>query len=323
MITWAADWSQILNSSLLLFAIFALASLGGYLCNKAGIINIAIDGQMIFGALVFCIFAQLLQPISNKTYIICILMSMIASLLLSWLYGFLLIKMKINHVIGGTVINLLMAGLGAFLTTPLGQALSNNIFQKLTPNYHFEYLISGSFFGDSLIILTISLIIVFIIWFVFQKTSFGLRFNAVGENPNAVDSQGLNVNKYKWIAIMISGVLTAIAGSLFAYGGSNVGGTSEFNGNVGGLGFIALGIVIAGAWKIPLIVISSFIFAFLVRIFENDTIVSVIFNNSDLNGLKYLGKALPFVLSLITLAIFSRKSIEPKAIGQHFDKSLR
>lgn len=323
MITWAADWSQILNSTLLLFAIFALASLGGYLCNKAGIINIAIEGQMIFGALVFCIFAQLLQPLSNNTYIACILISMVLSIILSSLYGFMLVKMKINHVIAGTVINLLMSGLATFLTSPLGQVISNNVYQKLTPNYHFEFLISGSFFGDSLIILSISLIIVFIVWFIFQKTSFSLRFNAVGENPNAVDSQGLNVNKYKWIAVIASGALTAIAGSLFAYGGSNVGGTSEFNGNVGGLGFIALGIVIAGAWKVPLIVISSFAFAFLVRVFENDTIVSLIFNNSTLNGLKYLGKALPFILSLITLAIFSRRSIEPKALGQHFDKSLR
>ena len=323
MITWAADWSQILNSSFLLFGILALASLGGYLCNKAGIINIAIDGQMIFGALIFCIFAQLLQPISNNTYILCILISMIFSIILSLLYGFLIIKMKVNHVIAGTVVNLLLAGLASFLTTPLGQVLSNNLYQKLTPNYNFEFLISGSFFGDSLIILAISLTIVFVIWFWFQKTGFGLRFNAVGENPNAVDAQGLNVNKYKWIAIIVSGILTAIAGSIFAYGGSSVGGTSEFNGNVGGLGFIALGVVIAGAWKIPLIVISSFIFSFLVRIFENDSIVSLIFNNSTLNGLKYLGKALPFILSLITLMVFSRKSMEPKSLGNHFDKSLR
>lgn len=323
MITWTADWSQILNSSFLLFGILSLASLGGYLCNKAGIINIAIEGQMIFGALIFCIFAQLLQPLSNNTYIVCILLSMICSVILSLLYGFLIIKMKINHVIAGTVINLLLAGLAAFLTSPLGQVLSNNLYQKLTPNYNFQFLISGSFFGDSIIILLVCLTIIGIIWFIFQKTSFGLRFNAVGENPNAVDAQGLSVNKYKWIAIITSGVLTAIAGSIFAYGGSSVGGTSEFNGSVAGLGFIALGIVIAGAWKIPLIAIASFIFSFLVRIFENDAIVSAIFNNSTLKGLKYLGKSLPFILSLVTLMIFSRKSIEPKCLGQHFDKSLR
>ncbi len=323
MLTWGADWSSIINSAILLFSILCLASLAGYFCNRVGIVNIAIEGQMIFGAFIFSIFAQILQPLSNASFPLPMLLAMIISILLSWLFGFLVIKTKCDHTIAGTAINLLMAGLATFLTGPLGSAISGGIYQKLTPNYSSLFHISGSLFGDVFIILFIVLVIVGILWFLISKTRFGLRFKAVGDNPNAVDAQGLDVNKYKWIGIMISGVLAALAGSIFAYGGPSVGGSITFDGGVAGLGFLALGIVVAGAWKMPLITIASIIFAILVRIFENDNIIKLLFNNSSLNGLKYVGKAIPFILSLLALAIFSRKSVAPQALGLHFDKTAR
>lgn len=323
MLTWAADWSSILNSAILLLSILALASLAGYFCNRVGIVNIAIEGQMIFGALVFCIFAQILQPLSNSTLPLSIIISLFASILLSWLYGFMVIKTKCDHTIAGTAVNLLMAGLATFLTSPLGSALSGGLYQKLTPNYAFELHISGSLFGDTFIVLFVVLLLIGALWFLISKTRFGLRFKAVGDNPNAVDAQGLDVNKYKWIGMIISGILAAFAGSIFAYGGSSVGGTLQFDGGVAGLGFLALGIVVAGAWKIPLITIASAIFAILVRVFENENIISLIFNGQSINGLKYVGKAIPFVLSLVALAIFSRKSVAPQALGMHFDKTAR
>lgn len=323
MLGWAADWSSIINSSILLLCILSLSSLAGYFCNKVGIVNIALEGQMIFGALIFCIFAQVLQPVANGTYILSMLLAVIFSVLLSWLFGFLIIKIKCDHTIASTAINLSVAGLATFLTGPLGSALSHGNFSKLNPNYSFEFHISGSLFADIFIILAIVAVIIFGLWFLIEKTRFGLRFKAVGDNPNAVDAQGLNVNKYKWIGMLIAGVLTALAGAIFSYGGSNVGGSSEFNGNVAGLGFLALGIVVAGAWKIPFIIVASIIFAILVRLFENEKLVSKIFNDSTLNGLKYVARAFPFILSLIALAIFSRKSVAPQALGIHFDKTSR
>ncbi len=321
--TWAADWSSILNSAILLFSILSLASLAGYFCNRVGIVNIAIEGQMIFGALVFCIFSQLLQPISNGMWTISMMLSMLFSVLLSWLYGYMIIKIKCDHTIAGTAINLLMAGLATFLTSPLGSALSNGVYQKLTPNYSLSFHIDGSLFGVVFIILAIALLIIGALWFTFSKTRFGLRFNAVGDNPNAVDAQGLDVNRYKWIGMILSGVLAALAGSIFAYGGSEVGGSITFNGGVAGLGFLALGIVVAGLWKIPLVALASLVFAILVRVFENNTLIQEMFNVTDAAKLKYIGKSIPFILSLIALCIFSRKSVAPQALGLHFDKSAR
>ncbi len=321
--TWASDWSSILNSAILLFSILSLASLAGYFCNRVGIVNIAIEGQMIFGALVFCIFAEVLQPVDNSTWILSMILSMLLSIILSWLYGYIIIKTKCDHTIAGTAVNLLMAGLATFLTSPLGAAISNGTHQKLTPNYSLQFHISGSLFGIVFVILAIVLVIVGVLWFIFAKTRFGLRFNAVGDNPNAVDAQGLDVNKYKWTGVLISGALAALAGSIFAYGGSEVGGSITFNGGVAGLGFLALGIVVAGLWKIPLITIASLVFALLVRIFENPALVGTIFQGSNAGTIKYVGKAIPFILSLVALCIFSRKSVAPQALGMHFDKSAR
>ncbi len=321
--TWAADWSSIINSAILLFSILSLASLAGYFCNRVGIVNIAIEGQMIFGALVFCIFAQILQPVSDGTWILSMILSMIISVILSWLYGYMIIKTKCDHTIAGTAVNLLMAGIATFLTGPLGSAISGGVFQKLTPNYSLQYHISGSLFGVSFIILAISLVIVAGLWFFFSKTRFGLRFNAVGDNPNAVDAQGLDVNRYKWIGMILSGILAALAGSIFAYGGSEVGGSLTFNGGVAGLGFLALGIVVAGLWRIPLITLASLVFAVLVRLFENNALIVEIFPGGSAEKLRYVGKAIPFILSLFALCIFSRKSVVPQALGLHFDKTAR
>lgn len=326
MLDWG-DWSTIINSSILLFTILGLATLGGYFCERVGIINIAIDGQMIFGALIFFIFAQILSPLGNGTFIIPMILAMLFSFSLSSLFGYLVIKLKCNHVIAGTAINLLLAGITIFINNPLGASISGGLHQKLYSGYISKLQISNYLTGEPFIILAIVILIIAIVSFVIYKTRFGLRFKAVGDNPNAVDAQGLNVNKYKWYGIFISGILTALAGAIFAYGSTSIGGTQYFEGNVMGLGFLALAIIVAGAWKIPMMILFSFVFALLVRIFENEGILGFIGNvpnaSSDVSYIKYIGKSLPFVLSLIALAIFSRKAVAPQSLGQHFDKSIR
>lgn len=314
------DISLIANGSILLFSILSLAALAGYFCEKVGIVNIGIDGQMIFGALTFSIFAQLLSPLSQYNFILPMLISMILSLLLSSLFGFLTIKLKCNHVISGTAINLLMAGIGIFITEPLGSLISHGTTQKITPGY-FSILKIGdtSLYAGSIIIAIVAIIIVVACWFVINKTRMGLRFKAVGENPNAVDAQGISVNRLKWKGVLISGALSSLAGAIFSYAGPDVmGGGIQFEGNVSGLGFLALAIVVAGSWKIPVIVIMSLIFAILTKVFDS---LNQIVDGYDY--IKQLGRAIPFLLSLITLVIFSKRSVAPSALGQHFDKSMR
>ncbi len=327
---WTELISPLLNNIFLLFAILGLAALAGYFCERIGIVNIAIEGQMIFGALIFSIFGMLFNQwfpnIGGMFFIVPLLLSMVVSVTLSMVFGYLTIKLKSNHIIAGTAINLLVAGLATFLTKPLGQAISNGAQPKITTYFQPEMQIAnGSLFGETIIIFVIAIVLIISLWLIISKTRFGLRFRAVGDNPNAVDAQGLNVNKFQWTGIMISGMLAAIAGSIFIYGGVQIGAPSQyFEGNVSGLGFLALAIVVSGGWKIPFIAISALVFATLNCIFQNQ----VILNNIGLieqvgTYASYVGKAIPFIFSLLVLALFSYKNAAPLFLGKNFDKSSR
>ena len=327
---WTELISPLLNNIFLLFAILGLASLAGYFCERIGIVNIAIDGQMIFGALIFSIFGMLfnqwLPDVGGMFFIVPLLFSMLISILLSFVFGYLTIKLKTNHIIAGTAINLLVAGLATFLTKPLGQAISNGAKPKLTSYFQPTIQIAdGSLFGETIIIFIIVIVCVVALWFLISKTRFGLRFKAVGDNPNAVDAQGLSVNKFQWTGILISGILAAAAGSIFMYGGVQIGAPSQyFEGNVSGLGFLALAIVVSGGWKIPLISISALVFATLNCIFQNQVILNDIGLIKNVGPYaSYIGKSIPFVFSLLVLALFSHRNTAPKFLGKNFDKSSR
>ncbi len=323
--------SSLINNILLFFSIISFGALAGYFCERVGIINIAIDGQMIFGAMMFSIFGMLFNQWFPNTggmlFIIPLLLSMILSILLSMIYGYLTIKLKTNHIIAGTSINLVIAGLGTFLTVPLGGAISEGKSAKILTSFSpTMQLGEGSgLFGETIIIFIVSLLIIFALWFLIAKSRFGLRFKAIGDNPNAVDSQGINVLKYQWTGIIISGMVAALAGSIFMYGGTKIGSPSNyFEGNVSGLGFLCVAIVVSGGWKIPLITISSIIFAILTCVFQDQNILTSIgLSTQTLTYASYIGKSIPFIFSFITLIIFSRKNTSPRFLGNHFDKSSR
>ncbi len=319
--------TSIINNLLLLSAVIGLGALGGYFCERVGIINIAIDGQMIFGAMWFSIFGLLFNKWFPNTggmlFIVPLLLSVIVSPLLSLIFGLLTIKLKVNHIIAGTSINLVVAGLATFLTKPLGSAISNGKYPKLftefIPTMKIE---NSSLCGETIIIFILALLLIIILALIMKKTKFGLRFKAVGDNPNAVDAQGLNVIKLQWIGMMISGAISAIAGSLFIYGGITIGASSQyFEGNVLGMGFLSVAIVVSGGWKIPFMAIASLIFATLICVFQSTTILNDmgIVNQYAV----YIGKSIPFIFSLITLAIFSRKNTMPLFLGKNFDKEMR
>lgn len=331
------DISTFLNTFLLLFVVLGFGAMAGYFCERVGIVNIAIDGQMIFGAFIFAVFGMLfnlwIPNVGGMLFVLPLLLAVLCSVLLSWLFGLLVIKIKTNHVISGTAINLVVAGIATFITAPLGAAISNlgdASAQKLITQFPPAWRIQGAlgessfFFGETILIFAVALLIIGIAMFIINKTRFGLRFKAVGDNPNAVDSQGLNVNRYKWIGVLISGLFASTAGAVFLYGGASMyPQTGYFEGNVAGLGFLALAIVVSGAWKIPFITIAAMIFAALVAIFNQST--AIIPDIQVVLGAWYgsITKSIPFVVSLLMLGVFSWKSVAPKALGKHFDKSLR
>ncbi len=316
-----------LNTAFMLFVVLGLGSLAGYFCERVGIVNIAIDGQMIFGALNFSIFGMIFNNVlgddlSGGFILIPIIISAILSLFLSWIFGLLTIKLKADHVVAGTAINLVTAGIATFITVPLGSSLSQGLYPKLKVIFNPKWVIGSGLYGESIMIIAIAALIIAAAIFVMNRTRFGLRMKAIGDNPNAVNAQGIDVNKYKWIGVLVSGLFAAIAGSVFIIAGPSISSSSYFEGNVAGLGFLCIAIVVSGAWKIPFMTISALIFAGLMSA-ANILATNQVLTDAAGKYVKYAVNSIPFIASLIVLIIFSRKGFAPKALGKHFDKTLR
>ena len=298
------------NDTFIYFAIILVAALSGLVSEKAGIVNIGINGMMIIGALVFKIFGNLFDGETNMGSIfIVIFISCLISGIFALFHGVATIIFKADHVISGTAINLLASGIGLYLTTVLAP--------KITPekNPYFGKVYQFTGIGETLITplsigyFVFSIFIAIVIFIYFKYSKVGLRHSAIGENPNAADTAAIKVIQYKWYAVFASGFLAGFAGVVST---SKLG---VFVGNVEGLGFIALAIMILGQWRIPFIAICSFLFAL---------IWGYLSRNKNLFGMpEFFVKMLPFILSIVSLVLLSKYSNSPKAIGQHFDRSKR
>lgn len=297
-------------------AILILGALSGYFSERVGIANISINGQMIIGALVFSLFATIFykhfgDQLGTKmefTFIVPLIIAGILTIPTALLFGFLTIKLKTNQIIAGTAINLLASGIASFVTNPLGQKIANKT--SLSSDYNGLLKVGDGvetiYIGTFLILIAVVLIAVGL-YLMMRKTPFGLRLIAIGENPNAADAQGINVYKYQWISVSISGALAGIGGGLYAYSTK-----SGFSGNVGGIGFLALAILIAGAWRIPIIIAVALVFSAISE------------TASRANGIpQEIGKIIPYLITLASLIIFSKYSVAPKNIGIPFDKTKR
>ncbi|GAA5414859.1 ABC transporter permease [Ureaplasma ceti] len=306
------QFDSVANLAVIFAAVLILGAMSGFFSERVGIANISINGQMIFSALMFAVFAELIYPrLGNESFVIPMLLSMVCTLAMSSLFAFLTIHLKANQIVAGTAINMLGAGLATFLTQPLGPLLSNGLHTKLQSDYLGIDGLGGSQFMLTSLLLFIAILIIAVgLWVLMKYTPFGLRLRAIGNNPNAVDAQGINVTKYQWIALSISGLLAGLAGSLFLYGN---GGT--FNGSVSGYGFLALAILIAGSWRIPLLAIVAILFAFLTQIFKQLTIS----NNIPVD----VANLIPYAITLVGMIAFSKWNVAPKNIGIPFDKTKR
>lgn len=306
------NFSNILNIALLFSLVLGLGALSGFFSERVGIVNIGINGMMTFGALFYCIYGGLINggnagfkggTAGDGTFLIPMILASISTILIGFLFGFAVIKLKANHIIAGTAINLLGASFGIFLNSSLGFSILG--VEELRNSYTQILKIGDTdLFGSTLILFFLIGFVVLGIWLFIKYTKFGLRFISIGENPYAADVQGINVIKYQWVGIIISAAIAGLAGSIFMYNGTS------FRGDVDSLGFLSLAIMIAGAWRIPLISLVTIVFAFLVSISRQN----IPNTSSDLLLI------LPYAFTLLTLVVFSFFSFgnPPKHAGQHF-----
>lgn len=315
-----------------------IVALAGIFAERSGIINLALEGIMIFGAFIGVLTVRLIQQTGAFTssngqlvmwlaFLAAAAMGSVFSLLLS----FASINLKADQTIGGTALNMLAPALVLFLINII---VRQNILQMYKGDAAGWFMIrmkeaqNWGFFGKTFLAkfypTTYICIVLFVVLSVIlYKTRFGLRLRACGENPQAADSLGINVKKMRYIGVSISGALAGIGGFTYALTTSNC----SSNGDVAGFGFLALAVMIFGNWK-PLQTAGA---AFIFGLFK---CIAATYSSLDINGdgvfsLKEIGvsphfyRMLPFIITLVVLAFTSKKSRAPKAEGIPYDKGQR
>jgi simple sugar transport system permease protein len=288
---------RMLPSTLMIVSPILIAAIGGLICERSGVVNIALEGLMSIGAMTAAITHVLLESGFGLSIPLALFLAATAGGLFSLIHAFASVTLKADQVISGTGINLLSNGLTIFICQLLFR-------MDRSPNYRMG--MRTGYFGIYPTI-WIALTILAVTWFVLYRRPLGLRLRAAGENPQAAISAGVNVVKLRYFAVIISGLLAGLAGGCIV-----LTQDIQFTVNtINGKGFIALAAVSFGRWMPFGVLGSSVLFGFSSSLAVN------IFNIQSLRFLpSEVFNMLPFFITLMTLVIFSGKDYAPRALGQ-------
>jgi simple sugar transport system permease protein len=256
---------------------------------------------MAMGAMSAAVCHVLLESKIGFSIPVALLLSAAVGCLFSLIHAFASITLRADQVVSGTGINLLSNGVTVFVC---------QLVFRMDRSQNYRMGMRSGLFGIYPTI-WIALAILAISWFMLYKRPSGLRLRAAGEHPQALASAGVNVVKIRYIAVLISGILAGLAGGCIV-----LTQDIQFTVNtINGKGFIALAAVSFGRW-IPLGVLgSSFLFGI-----SSALAVNII----NISGLQFLPSeffnALPYLITLVTLVIFSGKDYAPRAVGKPYDK---
>ena len=322
----------IIQQTLLYAVPLMIVALAGVFAERSGIINLALEGIMIFGAFIGVLFVRSMQDLDvfvnaarqgswltlQGLEILAMLVSAALGALFSLLLSFASINLKADQTIGGTALNLMAPAMVLFLIRIID---GQNILDMKTGDSATWFMLKKSTFGipksqdigflgetflNKVYLATYICILLFLIMSILlYKTRFGLRLRACGENPQAADSLGINVYKMR-------------------YAGTTI---CTSNGDVAGFGFLALAVMIFGNWK-PLNIAGA---SLLFGLFK---CIAAAYSSIDINGdgvymlaeigiSSHLYRMLPYLVTLIVLAFTSKKSRAPKAEGIPYDKGSR
>ena len=340
----------IIQQTLLYAVPLMIVALAGVFAERSGIINLALEGIMIFGAFIGVLFVRSMQDVEifaaaakagdwitlQGLEVLAMLAAAAMGAIFSLLLSFASINLKADQTIGGTALNLMAPALVLFFVRILanqntlqmatGDAASWFMIKKTT--FGFDKRADIGFLGETFLhkvyLATYLCIIIFIVLSVIlYKTRFGLRLRSCGENPQAADSLGINVYKMRYAGTTISGALAGMGGFVYALTTANC----TANGDVAGFGFLALAVMIFGNWKPLNIAGASLLFGMF-------KCIAAAYSSIDINGdgvylLAELGisthlyRMLPYLVTLAVLAFTSKKSRAPKAEGIPYDKGSR
>ncbi|QQO08922.1 ABC transporter permease [Breznakiella homolactica] len=290
-----------LPSILMIWAPILIAATGGMFCERSGVTNIALEGLMGIGAMAAATAHTLLEVKTGMSIPLALLVATGSGCLFSLIHAFASITLRADQVVSGTGINLLSTGVTVFLCQIIFRQERTEPFKLgMMPGIGGIYPTAW-----------IALIILVVVWYVLYKRPWGLRLRACGEHPQAVASAGIDVMKVRYIAVLVSGALAGLAGGCLVLTQTIQYTTTTINGR----GFIALAAVSFGRW-LPLGILGASL------LFGASSALAVYIVNIE--SLKFLPpeffNLLPYLITLLTLVIFSGKDYAPRSVGVPFDK---
>ncbi len=272
-----------------------LAALGGLFSERAGVINIALEGLLLAGA-----FTAAAVTWYAGSPLVGLVSAVLAGAAIAGVHAVACIRYRADQVVSGTAINILMLGVPALLSGAFFLSSGS------TPQVPKEQLIPWT-------PIVIAVLLVPLTYYVLYYTPFGLRLRAVGENPEAADAAGVSVKRMRYAAVLISGALAGLGGAYLS-----IGQSSLFTRNMSaGRGFIALAALIFGKWRPVQTMLACLLFGFTEAV------------SIQLQGVPLFGgeeiptqfvQILPYVLTIVVLAGFIGTSRAPRALGIPYQK---
>ena len=314
-LTWAAAGASIPIPGLLLGALALSAplifgALGGVISERVGVVNVAIEGQLLAGAFVSAVVASV-----TGNAIVGLLAAMVAGVLVSFVLAAFSIKYIVDQVIVGVVLNVLVTGLTSFLYSQVLTSDSELLnsparFPRLPIPVLSSIPIVGPVLFQQTIIVYLMYIAVAAVWFCLFKTKWGLRLRAVGEHPQAADTVGINVNRTRFWNVSLAGAIAGLGGAYFTLG--SVGSFQKEM--TAGAGFIALAAVIFGRWDPIRATLAALLFGFASNL---QNVLGVIGSPVPSEFMLML----PYVVTIFAVAGLVGQSRGPAASGKPYLKS--
>ena len=309
----------LIQYTLIFSSVLILVALGGCISEHSGVINLGLEGIMVIGALGG---ALMMRYCGTNSPVIIVLLVIFAAVVFGVLYSSLLavacINFKADQTLVGTALNLLGTAAATVFVKAINTAANpddhSSEIEYVRARKIFIVNINGFEFNRFMLIAVIAVIAVAVMLY---RTKFGLRLMACGEHPQAADSVGINVYKMRWAGVLLSGALGGLGGICYILAGVSIW---KFENGVAGFGFLALAVMIFGQWKPVRIALAALLFG-LFRALSNTYVgfPSLVALNLPSN----VYNMMPYIVSLIVLALTSKKSRAPKAEGIPYDKGSR
>lgn len=285
-------------------ALLAFAAIGETIAERAGTLNISLEGMILAGAFAAAVGYDITQ--SATFGLVC---SMGAGLMVAFVHGNMSHRLTANTFVVGLALNILVLGLATFLNRNL-EPISRAAHKFEVPGLSSIPLVGEAFFFQPWPLYLIYPLIPGA-WWLLYRTRWGLEVRAVGENPQAADVSGIDVNKRRRQGVYIAGITSGLGGGYLLLG--QIGRFQESL--VGGQGFIAIAAVIFGGWTFRGVIAGCLLFGAV-----NSFRISLPALGHDVNA-EFLS-SLPFIVTIVTVSIFAHRSRQPQALARPFVRGI-